>query len=115
MINDQILEQVGINRVLFVLLACVTLAIDGLPSDEFHQPFDALTIDLMTQLSQPGGKSPYPVKRRFIVLLIDQSHQVKVLFTFRHRSIIQAAAMDPEQLTLAALAYIDPFIDHRSS
>jgi hypothetical protein len=51
MINDQVLQQVGKYRILFVLLAGITLMIDGPLSDEFHQPFDPFVIDLMTQLS----------------------------------------------------------------
>jgi beta-xylosidase len=93
-------QQIRVDLVTLSRLAQLRLRIDGLDSHHLHQPRDPFAIHFVPLCGKPRHHSPASVEWRPRVLFIQQSHQQQVLFAFAHWFVIQACAVDTQQLAL---------------
>lgn len=81
-------------------LAQSALRADRRQSHHPHQPFDSLVIHLVSLLAQPVGDPRRSIKRPSSVLLVDQSHQQKILLTDPLGIVVETRPAQPQQLAL---------------
>ena len=85
---------------LLIFLAQPGFGVDGLKSHEPHQALNPLVIDLVPLLMQGRCHAADPVKGGERVLLIDQTHEVKIDGRHLLRLVIPAGARQTQQLAL---------------
>ena len=99
----------------FVLPAGIGFAINGLPVDEPHEPSYAISAQVIALRFKPGFQASAAIKRSLKALFVHQAHDIKVSLGFRNRSVIQPAAMNTDQFTLADYADVFVLLYHRSA
>ena len=103
-INREATQQVGIDAMLGVRLAGSGTRENGFQPHFSHQPLHALAVDLVSQLSQPGGHAAGPIEGPLRVLPVDLAHQEQILRGFACQLVVETGSGQANQLALSAQA-----------
>jgi site-specific DNA recombinase len=101
-VDGQPAQQVRVDLVLRVRLAGVGPLVNRLQPHCPQQPPGPLGVDFVPQAAQVGRHPQHTVARRPRVLLVQQAHQREVLRAFARRAVVQAGAVQAQQLALPA-------------
>ena len=99
-LDVKIPQEVRIDLMARMPAAGAGLGIDGLKPHPAHESLDPLAVDRVTLPFQMQGHAPAPVKGRFEVLLVHQTHQVQICSLHVYRLVVEGRAADFEQSAL---------------
>lgn len=111
--DGQTLEQIGVNLVLWMLLAGLRLLVDRHQTHELHQPADPMAPASVPLSLYVTGHLPRAIPRRLEELTVDDGHERQDLGAFAAWLVIKAGARQRQQAALPPDAEIGMILLHR--